>query len=89
MGKGLYSRSAFYEASPEFLEAVHPRIALISVGRHNVFGHPASTTLQRIHELGIHIYRTDRCGAIRMTIAEQTTVSTQLACDGDQLSLTR
>jgi len=78
-----------FATSPEFLEAVHPRIALISVGRHNVFGHPASTTLQRIHELGIHIYRTDRCGAIRMTIAEQTTVSTQLACDGDQLSLTR
>jgi hypothetical protein len=28
-----------------FVEAVHPRLALIIVGRHNLFGHPAAATL--------------------------------------------
>jgi competence protein ComEC len=29
-----------YSSSPEFIAAVHPRYAIISVGRHNLFGHP-------------------------------------------------
>lgn len=34
-----------YSSTSTFLAAVHPRYALISVGRHNLFGHPAATTL--------------------------------------------
>jgi competence protein ComEC len=32
--------------TPEFAATVHPRIAVISVGRHNTFGHPAATTVE-------------------------------------------
>jgi competence protein ComEC len=53
-----------YGSSPEFIAAVHPRYAVISVGRHNLFGHPAPSTLQTLQRFGATIYRTDENGAI-------------------------
>src|ERR1700722_17158735 len=35
-----------YASTPAFVAAVHPRLAVISVGRHNTFGHPAPATLE-------------------------------------------
>ena len=70
-----------YATSPDLLVAVTPRIALISVGRHNVFGHPASTTLTRLHERGIRIDRTDRCGALRIPLAAHPIPWPQLPCE--------
>lgn len=49
---------------PEFLAAVHPEVAVISVGAFNPFGHPAPSVLQRLRAVGARIYRTDRHGAI-------------------------
>jgi competence protein ComEC len=53
-----------YSSTPAFVGAVHPRYALISLGRHNLFGHPAATTLATLRREGAAIYRTDLCGAI-------------------------
>jgi hypothetical protein len=53
-----------YSSTPEFIAAIQPRYALISVGRRNLFGHPAQTTLTTLQQLGATVYRTDRCGAI-------------------------
>ena len=53
-----------YSSTPAFVAAVHPRYALISVGRHNLFGHPAATTLATLRNAGATAYRTDLCGAI-------------------------
>ncbi len=66
-----------YASSTEFLEAVHPRIALISVGRHNLFHHPAAPTLARLRAIGARIYRTDQCGAITVT---PSSITTMLPC---------
>jgi competence protein ComEC len=52
-----------YSSSSEFIAAVHPRYAIISVGRHNMFGHPAPSTIATLKSLGSHIYRTDKNGA--------------------------
>jgi competence protein ComEC len=52
-----------YSSSSEFIAAVHPRYAIISVGRHNMFGHPAPSTIATLQSLGSHIYRTDKNGA--------------------------
>jgi competence protein ComEC len=52
-----------YSSSPEFIAAVHPRYAIISVGRHNLFGHPAPSTLETLQRFGVRIYRTDENGA--------------------------
>ncbi|MBQ7514942.1 MAG: DNA internalization-related competence protein ComEC/Rec2 [Schwartzia sp.] len=54
-------------SSPDFLRAVRPRYAVISVGADNSFGHPAPETLSALRDAGAEIHRTDRQGAIRFT----------------------
>lgn len=56
-----------YGTTPEFLAAVRPRDAIISVGRHNLFGHPAPSTVARLEQLGACVYRTDEDGAVSLT----------------------
>jgi len=51
----------------EFLKNVNPRVAVISVGKDNRYGHPANSTLKKLKELGIEIYRTDKDGTITIT----------------------
>ncbi len=53
-----------YSSSPDFIAAVHPRYAIISVGRHNLFGHPASSTIETLQHLGAAVYRTDEDAAV-------------------------
>ncbi|OHA65815.1 MAG: hypothetical protein A3D64_01175 [Candidatus Wildermuthbacteria bacterium RIFCSPHIGHO2_02_FULL_49_9] len=51
-------------SSREFLEAVASKVAVISVGRDNKFGHPTQDVLVNLAEYGIKIRRTDREGTI-------------------------
>ena len=51
-----------------FLELVNPKIALIGVGANNNFGHPNREVLERIENLGTHIYRTDQMGEVSIVI---------------------
>lgn len=46
----------------EFLTAVRPRIALVSVGADNEYGHPNATTLRTLEATGALVARTDRGG---------------------------
>ncbi|MFB6469392.1 DNA internalization-related competence protein ComEC/Rec2 [Cytobacillus sp. Hz8] len=46
------------------LNSYHPKIAIISVGRENRFGHPHSDVLNRLSERNILIFRTDLNGAV-------------------------
>ena len=48
----------------EFLKAVRPKIALIGVGKNNLYGHPNEVTLKNLHDIGAEFYRTDECGEI-------------------------
>lgn len=48
---------------PEYLSAVRPRIAIVSVGE-NRFGHPSPEVLARLQRLGIEVDRTDEQGAV-------------------------
>lgn len=54
-------------STPAFLDAVAPRVAVISVGSPNPFGHPHRATLDGLHAAGAAVYRTDRSGAITLT----------------------
>lgn len=51
-------------STPAFLTAVHPRLAVISVGAHNNYGHPAPDVVERLQNSGAQLYRTDRDGAV-------------------------
>ncbi len=49
--------------SSDFVDAVRPSVAAISVGAENSFGHPSPSTLLRL--AGLPIFRTDRNGTLR------------------------
>ncbi len=49
--------------NPDFLAAVAPRDAVISVGVHNTFGHPRREILDRLEAAHVRTFRTDRFGA--------------------------
>lgn len=49
-----------------FLDAFTPEIALISVGRNNVYGHPSKSVIERFEERGMTIARTDQLGTLRL-----------------------
>jgi beta-lactamase superfamily II metal-dependent hydrolase len=46
---------------------VRPSVAIISAGRHNVFGHPAPSTIETLLRFGARVYRTDENGAVTVT----------------------
>lgn len=51
-------------SSENFLKAVSPQTAVVSVGRHNPYDHPHKGTLERYEHAGARIFRTDIDGAV-------------------------
>jgi competence protein ComEC len=48
----------------ELIEAMHPEIAIISVGKENSYGHPTNRTLDTLKGIGAVVLRTDLNGSI-------------------------
>jgi beta-lactamase superfamily II metal-dependent hydrolase len=72
-----------YSSAPGFIAAVSPRYALISVGRHNLFGHPAASTLSTLRSAGTETYRTDLCGATIVRAETNVSTTTNLSCSAE------
>ena len=53
-----------YSTDKEFLETISPRIALISAGKDNPYGHPHSELIDRLNQAGCQLYQTNQTGAI-------------------------
>jgi competence protein ComEC len=51
-------------STPDFLALVHPRVALISVGAGNMYGHPSASVLRALTAIGAAVLRTDLEGSI-------------------------
>ena len=56
-----------YSSDEDFLRAVTPETAVISVGD-NRYGHPTEAALRRLQAAGVSIWRTDQQGSIRITV---------------------
>jgi competence protein ComEC len=53
-------------ANDKFIKTVAPKIAVIEVGEHNMFGHPADSTVKKYQAIGAQIFRTDKNGTIEI-----------------------
>ena len=53
-------------SSPLFLQTLSPRIAIVSVGRNNRYGHPHDEVLELLNAYRIKIFRTDLQGDIEI-----------------------
>jgi competence protein ComEC len=51
-------------SSAPFLDAVHPRLALVSVGAGNGYGHPSEQVMHDLLARGASVLRTDQLGSI-------------------------
>jgi competence protein ComEC len=68
-------------STPDFLAAVQPRLAVISSGAENPYGHPAPQLLERLQLAGIATLRTDASGAVHiLTDGKQFEVWCFVAC---------
>jgi competence protein ComEC len=59
--------------TPQLLAAVRPRLALLSCGRENRFGHPALMTLETLAAFRVPTFRTDRLGDVRAELLPEAT----------------
>ena len=50
--------------SDELLKLIKPKVALISVGKNNLYHHPHKDVIQRLNDYDIHIYRSDETGMV-------------------------
>jgi competence protein ComEC len=65
--KVAHHGSAYQE--PALLEAARPRLAVVSVGAGNDYGHPHPALLARLQRDGARVVRTDVAGAIAVSVA--------------------
>ncbi|WP_051581357.1 ComEC/Rec2 family competence protein [Pseudonocardia acaciae] len=61
--------------SPGFLAAVHPRLALVSVGAGNRYGHPNAAVLDALGRGGALVRRTDQAGDVAVVAARDGPVA--------------
>ncbi|KGO13937.1 ComEC/Rec2 family competence protein [Clostridium botulinum] len=54
-------------SSKEFLDKINPKIAIISCGKNNDYGHPHKETMKELKKRNIEVYRTDIDGTILLT----------------------
>jgi hypothetical protein len=56
-------------STPAFLDRVLPKVAVVSAGAGNPYGHPARSTIDRLRATGADVLRTDTDGSVAITIS--------------------
>ncbi|HYX10809.1 MAG TPA: ComEC/Rec2 family competence protein [Candidatus Acidoferrum sp.] len=62
-------------STPTFLDAVRPRVAIVSAGAGNPYGHPARSTIDRLAATGARVLRTDTDGSVLVSITADGTIA--------------
>ncbi len=63
-----------YSTSEEFLNQINPRVAVISCGENNSYGHPHTETLERLEAVGSVVLTTPECGAVVVEVEKEMKV---------------
>ena len=71
-------------SSDAFLGAVHPDVAVISVGAGNMYGHPSNDVLHALSRVGAEVLRTDEAGTV---IVRTDGVHIEIEAKGDKWEL--
>jgi competence protein ComEC len=58
-------------STPDFIQQVHPRLAIFTVGYRNRFGHPKPEIVERYKDAGSRMYRSDEDGAVLLAFGER------------------
>jgi competence protein ComEC len=64
--------------TPDFLAALAPQAAIISVGPHNTFGHPRPEILSRLESAHTRTLRTDRLGTQTILLSPNGTIANRI-----------
>jgi len=65
--------------SEEFVQHLNPKVALVSAGQKNRYGHPHQEILELLKSYGVYIYRTDEDGGVMYEFTKKSgTFSQQL-----------
>lgn len=70
-----------YSSTDEFLDVVSPKYAVISVGKNNNYNHPSNSTLKKLNDRNIKLYRTDLDGTIKFTSDGENITITTISTD--------
>ena len=62
----------------EFLERINPKVALISAGKDNSYGHPSEETLGRLKDARSRVFTTQKYGALTLDIDSKIVIRTFL-----------
>jgi competence protein ComEC len=62
--------------SQQWLDRLQPDLSVVSVGRNNRYGHPASEVIHRLDQAGSRVIRTDEHGAVMVTVGPNRFSST-------------
>ncbi|PYO04537.1 MAG: DNA internalization-related competence protein ComEC/Rec2, partial [Gemmatimonadetes bacterium] len=71
-------------SSDAFLDAVHPEVAVISVGAGNKYGHPSNDVLYALSRAGAEVLRTDQAGTV---IVRTDGIHIEVEAKGDRWEL--
>jgi competence protein ComEC len=55
---------------PDLLRRLQPQVAVMEVGRNNLYGHPTPATLQALDQAVPTVRRTDRDGTVRLRVTD-------------------
>jgi competence protein ComEC len=73
-------------SSDAFLRAVHPEVALISVGAGNKYGHPSIDVLHALSRVGAEVLRTDEVGTV---VVRTDGIQIEIEAKGEKWELAR
>lgn len=65
----------------DFLKETVPEYAVISCGAGNQYGHPDADTMEKLHDMEIEIYRSDKQGMILCTSAGEKLIWSEEPCN--------